>query len=207
LGRISPWEVSRLRRRIALPRRMQTIEARALAANEADESIKKAVGDAATVFSALWVLYLYVLCSLGIAVGTVADPALFFERPIKLSFLTINSDVPLLTFFFLAPLLFLIVHAFTLGYLVILTDKAKRLHQGHENKTRDPRLHGAETDGAGLRGQLPSNIFMEFPARPTEIPGIAGWLSNVRLGNARNCAGSFAVIGDCAAPPPITHAN
>jgi len=51
---------------------MQGIEARAAAAGEADESIKKEVGDAATIFSALWVFYLYVLFSLGIAVGPVS---------------------------------------------------------------------------------------------------------------------------------------
>ena len=49
-----------------------------------------------------------------------------FENPVKLPFL--NIELPLLAFF-LAPILFLIVHAYTLVHLVMLTDKAKRFDQ------------------------------------------------------------------------------
>ncbi len=41
---------------------------------------------------------------------------LFLENPVKLPFL--NIELPLLAFFFLAPILFLIVHAYTLVHLV-----------------------------------------------------------------------------------------
>ncbi len=53
----------------------------------------------------------------------------------------LNIELPLLAFFFLAPILFLIVHAYTLVHLVMLTDKAKRFDQalrqqiGDENAT------------------------------------------------------------------------
>ena len=91
------------------------------------EAMKKAVEDAAAVSGGLWLSYLFVLFYLAVAAGAVTHADLFFENPVKLPFLGI--ELPLLAFFFLAPLLFLIVHAYTLVHLVMLTDKAKRYHQ------------------------------------------------------------------------------
>src|SRR5208337_5028451 len=88
------------------------------------EAIKKAVDDAAAVGGGLWLSYLFVLFYLAVAAGAVTHADLFFENPVKLPFL--NIELPLLAFFFLAPILFLIVHAYTLVHLVLLTDKAKR---------------------------------------------------------------------------------
>ena len=91
------------------------------------EAIKAAVDDAAAVSGALWFSYLFVLFYFAVAAGAVTHADLFFENPVKLPFL--NIDLPLLAFFFLAPILFLIVHAYTLVHLVLLTDKAKRFDQ------------------------------------------------------------------------------
>ena len=88
------------------------------------EAIKKAVDDAAAVGGGLWLSYLFVLFYLAVAAGAVTHADLFFENPVKLPFL--NIELPLLAFFFLAPILFLIVHAYTLVHLVMLTDKARR---------------------------------------------------------------------------------
>src|SRR5271166_5962187 len=124
------------------------------------EAIKKAVEDAAAVSGALWFSYLFVLFYFAIAAGAVTHADLFFENPVKLPFL--NIELPLLAFFFLAPILFLIVHAYTLVHLVMLTDKAKRYHE---------ELHAQIGDGSirdGLRRQLPSNIFVQFLAGPTD---------------------------------------
>ena len=71
---------------------------------------------------------------------------LFLENPVKLPFL--NIELPLLAFFFLAPILFMFMHAYTLVHLVMLTEKAKRFHQalnaqrqylGADRRTRGPR--------------------------------------------------------------------
>jgi hypothetical protein len=91
------------------------------------EEIKKAVDDAASVGGGLWLSYLFVLFYLAIAAGAVTHADLFLENPVKLPFL--NVELPLLAFFFLAPILFLFVHAYTLVHLVFLTDKAKRFDQ------------------------------------------------------------------------------
>jgi hypothetical protein len=119
------------------------------------------------------VSYLFVLFYLAVAAGAVTHTDLFFENPVKLPFL--NIELPLLAFFFLSPILFLIVHAYTLVHLVMLTDKAKRFHQVlnvqipiEKGLTRDERARRAAIR-AGLRRQLPSNIFVQFLAGPRDI--------------------------------------
>ena len=135
------------------------------------EAIKKAVDDAAAVSGALWFSYLFVLFYFAVAAGAVTHVDLFFENPVKLPFL--NIELPLLAFFFLAPILFLIVHAYTLVHLVMLTDKAKRFHQGLHDTERSVTAAAREN----LQWQLPSNIFIQFLAGPAEVRNSAfGWL-------------------------------
>lgn len=86
---------------------------------------------------------------------------LLLENPVKLPFL--NVELPLEAFFFLAPILFLIVHSFTLSKLVILSDKARRFHEELLTQIKD----AAERDG--LRRQLPSNIFVQGLAGPKSV--------------------------------------
>ena len=109
---------------------------------------------------ALWLSYLFVLFYLAVATGAVTYTDLFFENPVKLPFL--NIELPLLAFFFLAPVLFIIMHAYALVHLVMLTEKAKRFH--HKD-------NGTEERAENLRWQLPSNIFIQFLAGPADIRG------------------------------------
>jgi hypothetical protein len=120
-------------------------------AADADDlkAIKTAVDDAAAVGGGLWLSYLFVLFYLAIAAGAVTHEDLFFERSVKLPFL--NVELPLLAFFFLAPILFLIVHAYTLVHLVMLTEKAKRYHQA----LHDPKRSVTDADRENLQWQLP----------------------------------------------------
>jgi uncharacterized protein YjbI with pentapeptide repeats len=124
------------------------------------EAIRKAVDDAASVGGALWLSYLFVLFYLAVATGAVTHTDLFFENPVKLPFL--NIELPLLAFFFLAPVLFIIMHAYALVHLVMLTEKAKLFH--YKNNATDERSEN-------LRWQLPSNIFIQFLAGPADIRG------------------------------------
>jgi uncharacterized protein YjbI with pentapeptide repeats len=118
------------------------------------EAIKKAVDDAASVGGGLWLSYLFVLFYLAVAAGAVTHADLFLENSVKLPFL--NIELPLLAFFLLAPILFLIVHAYTLVHLVMLTDKAKRFYRALDD--RDV----AVTVRENLQWQLPSSIFVQF---------------------------------------------
>ena len=143
------------------------------------EAIKKAVDDAASVGGGLWLSYLFVLFYLAVAAGAVTHADLFFEKPVKLPFLDI--ELPLVAFFVLAPILFVIVHAYTLVHLVMLTDKAKRYHQAlyeqieDKDGARRPKRRKATRDK--LRRQLPSNIFIQFLAGPSDLRESAfGWL-------------------------------
>ncbi|HZZ63695.1 MAG TPA: hypothetical protein VFE63_21450 [Roseiarcus sp.] len=110
---------------------------------------------------------------LAVAAGAVTHKDLFFEKPVKLPFL--NIELPLLAFFFLAPLLFLVVHAYTLVHLVMLTDKAKRYHQAlYEQISNDKTLpedvrERNEAVREALRRQLPSNLFVQFLAGPKDV--------------------------------------
>ena len=97
------------------------------------DAMKKAVDDAASVGGGLWLSYLFLLFYLAVAVGAVTHADLFLEKPVKLPFL--NIELPLLAFFLLAPILFIVVHAYTLVHLVMLTDKAKRFHQALASKS------------------------------------------------------------------------
>ena len=106
---------------------------------------------------------------LAIAAGAVTHVDLLLENPVKLPFL--NVELPLMAFFFLAPILFLIVHSFTLSKLVILSDKARRFHEELSAQGVD------EADREGLRRQLPSNIFVQVLAGPdTMQTSWFGWL-------------------------------
>jgi hypothetical protein len=145
------------------------------------DEIKKAVDDAASVGGGLWLSYLFVLFYLAIAAGAVTHADLFLENPVKLPFL--NVELPLLAFFFLAPILFLFVHAYTLVHLVFLTDKARRFDEALSTQIGDDSIAAADSNDsriaaiAGLRGQLPSNIFIQFLAGPRDRrAGSFGWL-------------------------------
>ena len=135
------------------------------------EVIKKAIDDAAGVSGGLWLSYVSILLYLAIAAGAVTHADLFLERTVKLPFL--NIELPLLAFFFLAPILFLIVHAYTLVHLVMLTDKAKQYDAVLRRQIDD--ANSAIRDS--LRRQLPINIFIQFLAGPANIRRSAlGWL-------------------------------
>jgi uncharacterized protein YjbI with pentapeptide repeats len=128
-------------------------------------AIKEAVDDAAAVGGGLWLSYLFVLFYLAVAAGAVTHADLFLEKPVKLPFL--NVELPLLAFFCLTPILFLVVHGYTLVHLVMLTAKAKRFHQ----ELHDPEHNVTAATRESLQWQLPSNIFIQFLAGPTDIRG------------------------------------
>jgi hypothetical protein len=137
------------------------------------EAIKKAVDDAASVSGGLWLSYLFVLFYLAVAAGAVTHADLFLENSVKLPFLGV--ELPLVAFFFLAPILFLVVHAYVLVHLVMLTDKARRFHQvlyeqiGDEPHLAEDELKRREVIRDGLRRQLTSNIFVQMLAGPSQL--------------------------------------
>jgi len=122
------------------------------------ETARKSIEDTAAVGAGLWLSYLFVLFYLAVAAGAVTHADLLLQKPIKLPFL--NIELPLLAFFFLAPLLFLLTHAYALVHLVLL---ANRVAQFNDELRASP-----EEDPALWRRRLPSNIFVQFLGAPEQ---------------------------------------
>src|SRR3954469_2640917 len=142
--------------------------ATALAAKAQDlVAIRDTVVDAAGVAAGLWFSYLFVLLYLLVAAGSVTHRDLLLQSPVRLPFL--NVDLPLVGFFVLGPLLFLVVHAYVLLHFVLLAGKVGVFDAELRAQITDTELR------ARLRRQLPSNIFVQFLAGPMEIrEGIVG---------------------------------
>jgi hypothetical protein len=126
------------------------------------DALRKTVEDAAAVSAGFWLSYLFVLFYIGIAAGAVTHKDLLLENAVKLPFL--NVELPLVAFFFLAPILFIVSHAYTLVHFVMLGAKA-----GVYDAELRARLPDAPETREGLRRQLPSNIFVQFLAGPGDI--------------------------------------
>src|SRR5271170_2324986 len=140
------------------------------------QALQKSIEDTAAVCGGLWLSYLFVLFYLGIAASAVTHVDLLVQNPVKLPFL--NIELPLLAFFFLAPLLFVITHAYTLVNLALLADRVKQFHSELRHQLADPALASKAPEiRAALARQLPSNIFVQFLGGPDEIrTGAFGWL-------------------------------
>jgi uncharacterized protein YjbI with pentapeptide repeats len=132
-------------------------------------ALRDTVVDAASVGTGLWISYLFALFYFAIAAGAVTHRDLLLESPVKLPFL--NVELPLKAFFILGPLVFLIVHAYVLLHFVLLAGKIGAFHTELQ-----AQISGDDTR-ARLRGQLPSNVFVQSLAGPREVRnGIVGFL-------------------------------
>jgi uncharacterized protein YjbI with pentapeptide repeats len=129
------------------------------------DAVRKTVEDAAAVSAGFWLSYLFVLFYIGIAAGAVTHKDLLLENPVKLPFL--NVELPLVAFFVLAPILFIVSHAYTLVHFVMLGAKVGRFKA--ELRAQLPRPKEDHETREGLRRQLPSNIFVQFLAGPGDI--------------------------------------
>ena len=127
------------------------------------DAIRKSVEDAAAVSAGIWLSYLFVLLYIGIAAGAVTHKDLLLENPVKLPFLS-DVPLPLVAFFVLAPIVFIVSHAYTLVHFVMLGAKAGVFHD-----ELFKQLPNAPDVREGLRRQLPSNIFVQFLAGPRDI--------------------------------------
>ena len=120
--------------------------------------------DAASVASALWVSYLEIMVYIAIAVGAVTHVDLFLERPVKLPLLG-DTPLPLLAFFILAPIAFIIWHAYTLLHFGILAEKV----------TAFAATPGYRED---YLWRLPANIFLQLLVGPPALrKGRIGFVS------------------------------
>jgi uncharacterized protein YjbI with pentapeptide repeats len=136
---------------------------------ESLDTLRNAVVEAAGVSMGLWLSYLFVLFYFAIAAGGVTHRDLFFESPIKLPFLSV--DLPLVGFFVLAPALVLVVHAYVLLHVVLLSGKIRAF----DDELRATQIKDSTLQPDALRRQLPSNIFVQYLAGPSDVrTGVTG---------------------------------
>jgi uncharacterized protein YjbI with pentapeptide repeats len=83
--------------------------------------LQSAVNDTSSRVAALWLSFLTFMAYLTMTVGAVTHEALLKQNPIKLPVL--NVDLPLVGFFWIAPLFFLLFHFYLFLQLVILVRK------------------------------------------------------------------------------------
>ena len=120
----------------------------ALTAKAGDfETIRHAVDDAGGFVRGLWVTFVSLQAYLAIATGSITHRQLFLEAPIKLPL--IDVELPLVTFFVLAPALFLVFHYYLLIQLRLLADKVARLNQvlAAARPLATRRIPGVSSDG------------------------------------------------------------
>jgi hypothetical protein len=150
------------------PQRAAVIRTLTAQADDPDK-VKAALVDAANMALNIWVLFLSFGTYLVIAVGSVTHRQLFLEDPMRLPLL--NVDLPMVTFFAVAPLLFLIFHVYLLLHLKLMADKVRRYSDlvgelGLEKITENR-----------VRLQLPNFVFVQVLAGPHEgRKNLADWL-------------------------------
>ena len=111
------------------------VDKRLLALEEQAEDLgeaRKALDSAVNIARGLWFTFLSLSAYLIIAVGSVTHRDLFLETPVRLPLL--NAELPLVTFFWVAPLMYLVIHGYLLVHLSFMADNA-RLYFGLVDKT------------------------------------------------------------------------
>lgn len=138
------------------------------------EALEKSLNDSATRVSTIWVSFLIFSLYLLTAATTVTHRQLFLAEPVRLPVL--NIDLPLWGFFFLAPILFVILHAYVLIQVILLARTAAAYNEAVE------RTINLAADSARVRQRLANTLFAQiFADSPREREG---WLGRLLLAMA-----------------------
>ena len=133
------------------------------------DRVKAALVDAANMALNIWVLFLSFGTYLVVTVGSVTHRQLFLDAPIHLPLL--NVDLPMVEFFVVAPVLFLIFHIYLLLHLKLMADKV-RLYSDLVGELGLEKI----TENR-IRLQLPNFVFVQFLAGPHERwKNLTDWL-------------------------------
>src|SRR3977135_2474454 len=118
------------------------------------EALEKSLNDSATRVSTIWVSFLIFSLYLLTASTTVTHKQLFLAEPVKLPVL--NIELPLRGFFFLAPILFVIFHAYVLIQVILLA----RTASAYDEAVNQSIKVGA--DNARVRQRLANTLFAQI---------------------------------------------
>ena len=122
------------------------------------DAARRSVEDAAPIFLGLWVRYLGASAYLVITVAAVTHKDLFRGSTVKLPLLS-DTPLPIVGFFVLAPISFVILHAYILVHFRMLAAKIRVLESVECR-------HGAENF---WNWRLPANIFVQLIAKRPEF--------------------------------------
>ena len=133
------------------------------------EALESAVNDSASRVSTIWISFLVFSLYLLTAATTVTHRQLFLAEPLKLPVL--NIDLPLWGFFFLAPILFVILHIYVLLQVLLLG----RTTAAYNDAVA--RLELSPEENTSLRQRLANTLFAQiFAGSPREREGFIGLL-------------------------------
>src|SRR6516164_7351872 len=99
-------------------------------------ALERSLNDSATRVSTIWVGFLIFALYLVVSAGTVTHRQLLLEDPVKLPVL--NIDLPLYGFFFLAPILFVILHVYVLLQVLLLGRTAAAYNKAVDKAVKPP---------------------------------------------------------------------
>jgi uncharacterized protein YjbI with pentapeptide repeats len=133
------------------------------------KALEGSLNDSATRVSTIWISFLVFGLYLVIAAGTATQGQLFLDEPLKLPIL--NIDLPMVGFFFLAPILFVIFHVYVLLQVQLLSRTAAAYNKAVEYNIK------LAADNALVRQRLANTLFAQiFAGSPRERKGWLGLL-------------------------------
>jgi uncharacterized protein YjbI with pentapeptide repeats len=136
---------------------------------------RKALDDAVSMTRGLWISFISLSAYLMVAVGSVTHVDLFLENPLQLPL--VGVKVPLVVFFWLAPILYLIVHNYLLLNLKLMSDNVRTWQSRLEAVLlKETRIEECERIADEHRLTLPNF----FPVQMLSAPkfnrrGFIGW--------------------------------
>jgi hypothetical protein len=137
---------------------------------EEAEALAAALNHSADRVQTLWFSFLTFMLYLAVATGTTTHRMLFLESPLKLPVL--NIDLPLLGFYILTPLIFIVFHFYMLLNLVLLARTAKSFEDALERAF--PKDGEAREN---FRMRIENTLFVQLlVGGRLERKGINAWL-------------------------------
>jgi uncharacterized protein YjbI with pentapeptide repeats len=115
---------------------------------------RKALESAANIARGLWFTFMSLAAGVIITTGSVTHRDLFLETPVRLPLL--NAELPMVAFFWVAPLMFLVFHGYLLLNLTFLGDNVRHYFDLVDDTGLDP------TSKEKLYLQLPNFMVVQM---------------------------------------------
>ncbi len=136
------------------------------------EGLEKSLSDSATRVSTIWISYLLFGLYLLVTAGTATNKQLLLADPVKLP--ALGTEVPLVSFFVLSPIFFVLLHFYVLLQTLLLGRTARAYDDALNRTLTKPEQN------AIFRERLANTIFAQiFAGAPREREG---WVGRVLRG-------------------------